>query len=326
MKKFILTIVSIIVILILSIFIGNKTKKEDLEKIVVSEVTHSVFYAPWYVAIENGYFKDENLDVEVVLTPGADKVATSIISGNAHIGFSGPEATIYLYNNSKQKLITFAALTKRDGQFIVGDCALKDNFKMNDLVGKKVLAGRSAGMPLMMFEYALYKSNIDSKSVNIDTSVEFSGLTGAYIGGNGDFVNLFEPNALALEKQSYGCVLASLGEISGIVPYTTFYAKEDYIKNNSMNIKKFNKALNKGLRFVKTNDSKTIANAIINQFPDTSLDDLTKIVDRYKQADSWYDSTYIYKGDYDRLEDIMIYGGTIKEKVDSNILITNDFN
>jgi len=326
MKKFILTITSIIVILILSIFIGSKTKKEDTEKIVVSEVTHSVFYAPWYAAIENGYFKDENLDVEVVLTPGADKVATSIISGDANIGFSGPEATIYLYNNSKQKLITFAALTKRDGQFIVGDCALKDNFKMSNLVDKKVLAGRSAGMPLMMFEYALYKSNIDSKSVNIDTSVEFSGLTGAYIGGNGDFVNLFEPNALALEKQGYGCVLASLGEISGIVPYTTFYAKEDYIKNNSMNIKKFNKALNKGLRFVKTNDSKTIASAIINQFPDTSLDDLTKIVDRYKQADSWYDSTFIYKGDYDRLEDIMIYGGTIKEKVNPSILITNDFN
>lgn len=326
MKKFILTITSIIVILILSIFIGNKTKKVETEKIVVSEVTHSVFYAPWYVAIENGYFKDENLDVEVVLTPGADKVATSIISGDANIGFSGPEATIYLYNNSKQKLITFAALTKRDGQFIVGDCKLKDNFKMSDLVGKKVLAGRSAGMPLMMFDYALYKSNIDSKSVNIDTSVEFSGLTGAYIGGNGDFVNLFEPNALALEKQGYGCVLASLGEISGIVPYTTFYAKEEYIKNNSMNIKKFNKALNKGLRFVKTNDSKTIASAIINQFPDTSLDDLTKIVDRYKQADSWYDSTFIYKGDFDRLEDIMIYGGTIKEKVNPSILITNDFN
>lgn len=326
MKKFILTITSIIVILILSIFIGNKTKKVETEKIVVSEVTHSIFYAPWYVAIENGYFKDENLDVEVVLTPGADKVATSIISGDANIGFSGPEATIYLYNNSKQKLITFAALTKRDGQFIVGDCKLKDNFKMSDLVGKKVLAGRSAGMPLMMFDYALYKSNIDSKSVNIDTSVEFSGLTGAYIGGNGDFVNLFEPNALALEKQGYGCVLASLGEISGIVPYTTFYAKEEYIKNNSMNIKKFNKALNKGLRFVKTNDSKTIASAIINQFPDTSLDDLTKIVDRYKQADSWYDSTFIYKGDFDRLEDIMIYGGTIKEKVNPSILITNDFN
>lgn len=326
MKKIIFTITSIIAILILSIFIGNKTKKEDNEKIVVSEVTHSVFYAPWYVAIENGYFKDENLDVEIMLTPGADKVATSVISGDADIGFSGPEATIYLYNNSKQKLITFASLTKRDGQFIVGDCSLKDSFEISDLVGKKVLAGRSAGMPLMMFEYALYKSNIDIKNVIIDTSVEFSGLTGAYIGGNGDFVNLFEPNALALEKQGYGCVLASLGEISGIVPYTTFYAKEEYIKNNSLNIKKFNRALNKGLRFVKVNDAKTIASSIINQFPDTSLEDLTKIVDRYKEADSWYDSTFIYKGDYDRLEDIMLYGGTINEKVNPSILITNDFN
>lgn len=326
MKKFILTISSIIVILILSMFIGNKTKNENNNKIIVSEVTHSVFYAPWYVAIENGYFKDENIDVEVMLTPGADKVATSVISGDADIGFSGPEATIYLYNNSKEKLITFASLTKRDGQFIVGDCSLKNSFKISDLVGKKVLAGRSAGMPLMMFEYALYKSNIESKNVIIDTSVEFSGLTGAYIGGNGDFVNLFEPNALALEKQGYGCVLASLGEISGIVPYTTFYAKEEYIKNNSHNIKKFNKALNKGLRFVNANDAKTIASSIINQFPDTSLEDLTKIVDRYKKADSWYDSTFTYKGDFERLEDIMLYGGTINEKIDPGILITNDFN
>ncbi len=142
MKKIIICIVFLI-ILILSLIYFIKPKKDD-NKIIVSEVTHSVFYAPWYVAIENNYFKNEGLDVEVILTPGADKVAASILSDDAQIGLSGPEATIYVYNNSKEKLITFASLTKRDGQFIVGDCKLKNNFTLEKLKGKKVLAGRTA--------------------------------------------------------------------------------------------------------------------------------------------------------------------------------------
>ena len=229
MKKITLLILAIFIIS--SIYIFNVLKKDN-NKIVVSEVTHSVFYTPWYVAIENGYFKDEGLDIEVLLTPGADKVASSVLSGDANIGLSGPEVTIYVYNNSDIKLKTFASLTKRDGQFIVGDCKYKDNFKMEDLINKKVLAGRSAGMPLMMFEYALNKSNIDKNKVIIDTSVDFASLTGAFISKRGDFVNLFEPNATKIEKEGMGCVLASLGEITGVVPYTTFYAREEYINEN----------------------------------------------------------------------------------------------
>ena len=181
----------ITIVFIITIFLVFK-KDDNKDKITVSEVTHSVFYAPWYAAIENNYFKDEGIDLEVILTPGADKVATSVISGDAQIGFSGPEATIYVYNNSKQKLISFASLTKRDGQFIVGDCKYKDNFKLSILKDKKVLAGRTGGMPLMMFEYALKKSNVNTSDVKINKSVEFSALTGAYISHQGDFVNLFE--------------------------------------------------------------------------------------------------------------------------------------
>lgn len=325
MKKIIITISTIIIIIACSLlFVTKKENKND--KLVVSEVTHSVFYAPWYIALENGYFEEEGLEIEVMLTPGADKVATSVLSDDANIGFSGPEATIYVYNNSQEKLITFASLTKRDGQFIVGDCSLKDTFTMNDLIGKTILAGRSGGMPLMMFEYALKESNIDKKDVDINTSIEFAGLTGAYIGKEGDFVNLFEPNATALEKENYGCVLASLGNISGVVPYTTFYAKEEFINNNKEKIQKFNNALNKGIKFVHENDSKTIALSIINQFPDTSLEDLTKIIERYKNADSWYTNTYVNIDDYNRLVDIMIYGGSIDKKVSVEILLTNEFN
>lgn len=324
MKKIILSIFSIL--LIISIGFNLYLKKDKPNKLIVSEVTHSIFYTPWYVALENNYFKDEGLDIEVLLTPGADKVASSILSNDAHIGFSGPEATIYVYNNSKEKLISFASLTKKDGQFIVGDCSLKDKFKLTDLKEKTILAGRSAGMPLMMFEYALYMSNINKVNVNIDTSVEFSGLTGAYIAKQGDFVNLFEPNATTIENQKLGCVLSSLGELTGNVPYTTFYAKEEFIKTNKDLLTKFNKALNKGLEFTKNNDSNTIAKVIQNQFPDTNIQDLTNIIERYKNIDAWYTNTTININDYDRLQEIMILGKSIESKINSDTLITNEFN
>ena len=316
----------IIALLIVCTFFIVFRKDNENKKITVSEVTHSVFYTPWYVALENGYFKSSGLDIEVILTPGADKVASSVLSGDAQIGFSGPEATVYVYNNSTEKLISFASLTKRDGQFIVGPCKLKDKFKMTNLINKTVLAGRSGGMPLLMFKYALKESNIDEKLVNIDTSVDFSSLSGAFIGKQGEFVNLFEPTANKIEKEKYGCVLSSLGKISGVVPYTTFYAKEKFISENANIIKKFNQALNKGIRFVKENDEITIANSIKNQFNDLEFDDLVTVIKRYKDADSWYNSTYINIDDYNRLLDIMMYGKVIDKKVDINLLVTNEYN
>ena len=196
MKKVIIYL--FILAFITSLFIYYKVSKEKVindDYIKLSEVTHSVFYTPLYVSIEKGYFKENNIDIELLLTPGADKVATSVLSNDANIGLSGPEATIYVYNNSGQKLITFSSLTKKDGQFLVGDCKLKDNFKITDLKNKKVLAGRSGGMPLLMFKYALKELKIDEKDVDIDTSVEFAGLTGAFISKQGDFVNLFDDGA-----------------------------------------------------------------------------------------------------------------------------------
>lgn len=323
MRKLLLTIISLILILITTLYyFYNK----DDNKIVLSEVTHSVFYTPLYVAIEKGYFKEENLNIELILTPGADKVATSVLSGDAQIGLSGLEATIYVYNNSKQKLINFASLTKKDGQFIVGDCKYKDNFTLKDLKNKKVLAGRTGGMPLMMFKYALKLNNIDENEINIDTSIDFASLSGAYISKQGDFVNLFEPNATKIENEKYGCVLSSLGNITGTVPYTTFYAKDEFIKENKNIIKKFNNAINKALIYVNKNNSYDIANTIINQFPDTNINELEKLIDRYKQIDSWYPTTYINLNDFDRLQDILLYNETINEKIDPNILVTNEYN
>jgi len=320
-------IISLIIILFLfSMFIICKkiNKKEDnLEHIKVAEVTHSVFYAPLYVAIEKGYFQDYGLDIELILTPGADKVSAAVLSDDVEIGFCGPESSIYVYNGKEKDYIqSFAGLTKRDGQFIVSRKNIK-NFKMEDLIGKEVLAGRKGGMPVLNFENALINSNIDKNEVNINTSVEFSALSGSFIGGQGDFVNLFEPNATKLEKEGYGYVVGSVGMISGEVPYTAFNAKKSYIKNNKETLKNFNKAINEGLKYVKEHDEKDIANAIINQFPDSSINDVTTIVKRYKESDSWLENTFISEKSFKNLEDIMIKANLIKEYVPYKDLIIN---
>ena len=324
MKKIIIICLFIFVLILGSIlFFNKKDSDKKLQKIVVSEVTHSAFYAPWYVAIEEGYFEDEGLDIEVILTSGANNVVAAVLSNDVNIGLCGPEATIYVYNEGEKDYIqTFSGLTKRDGQFIVSRKKI-ENFTMKDMVGKEVLAGRVGGMPELNFLNALKNSNIDKKDVNINTTVDFASLSGSFIGGTGDFVNLFEPNATMLEKMGFGYVVGSVGELSGEVPYTAFNARKSYIENNQDVIKKFVKAINKGLKYVSDNSSEKIANAIINQFPDTSINDLISIIDRYKDADSWLSTTNISKESFVNLEDIMIESYQLKEYVNYEDLIIN---
>lgn len=324
MKKIIIICLFIFVLILGSIlFFNKKDSDKKLQKIVVSEVTHSAFYAPWYVAIEEGYFEDAGLDIEVILTSGANNVVASVLSNDVNIGLCGPEATIYVYNEGEKDYIqTFSGLTKRDGQFIVSRKKI-ENFTMKDMVGKEVLAGRVGGMPELNFLNALKNSDIDKKDVNINTTVDFASLSGSFIGGTGDFVNLFEPNATMLEKMGFGYVVGSVGELSGEVPYTAFNARKSYIENNQDVIKKFVKAINKGLKYVSDNSSEKIANAIINQFPDTSINDLISIIDRYKDADSWLSTTNISKESFVNLEDIMIESNQLKEYVNYEDLIIN---
>lgn len=291
---------------------------------MVAEVTHSVFYAPMYIAIENGYFEEENLKIDLILTPGADKVSSAVLSGDVNIGFAGAESAIYIYEkNEKDYLQIFAGLTKRDGQFIISKTK-NENFKLTDLYGKQILVGRSSGMPALNFLNALKKEGIDESKININYSVDFASLSGAFIGSKDyHYVNLFEPNALKLENEGYGHVVASIGLLSGEMPYTTFYAKKSYVENNSNVINSFRNAINKGLKFVKENDEQTIAKSILKQFPDTSLNDLTKIVKRYKDADSFLESTYISENLLENLEDIMIDNNLLKDYVPYDKLIIN---
>ena len=307
--------ITIIAISVATITIINGKEKNNLTKIKLAEVTHSIFYAPQYVAINEGYFEDEGLEIELILTPGADKVMAAVLSKDVDIGFSGSEATIYVYQNGEKDYVqTFAGWTQKDGSFLVARKKY-DNFKLEELKGKYVIGGRAGGMPEMTFEWALRQNGIDpQKDLIIDTSIAFAAMQGAFIGGTGDFVTLFEPNATSVEKEGLGYVVAYIGELGGNVPYTAYNARKSYIENNPKIIKSFCNAIQKGLDYVKNNDPETIAQKIISFFPDTSHSDLTKMIERYKNGNAWKEKININEEEWNHLQDIMIASKELTEK------------
>ena len=265
--------------------------EEKLTKVTLNEVAHSIFYAPQYVAIEEGYFAEEGLDLTLVTGFGADKVLTALISGEADIGFMGAEASIYAYQEgATDPAVNFAQLTQRAGNFLVARKEMKD-FKWEDLKGKKVLGGRKGGMPEMVFEYILKKNGIDpQKDLTIDQSIDFGSTAAAFTGDDSAAYTVeFEPSATILEKEGAGYVVASLGEASGYVPYTSYSAKESYMKENPEIIQKFTNALQKGMDYVQSHTPEEIAEVIAPQFKETDLDTITTIVKRYYDQDSLKD-------------------------------------
>ena len=324
MKKKLIIIFSFIIILLiaLSVLFNNKNKDTNLKKVRVAEVAHSIFYAPSYVALHNGYFKDYGLDVEILLTPGADKVTAAVLSGDVEIGFSGSEATIYVYQQGeKNYLKTFAGLTQKDGSFIVSREKI-DDFKLSDLKGKYYVAGRVGGMPEMTLEYILTKNGIDpKKDITLDTSIAFAAMQGAFIGGTGDFVSLFEPNATKVEQEGFGYIVASLGELGGVVPYTAYNARCSYIEDNKDIIENFTKAIQKGLDYVHNHTSKEIAEVIKDEFPDTSVSDLATVIERYKSVDTWPTTTEFTRESFEHLQDIMINAGQLETKANYEDLV-----
>ena len=325
MKKRIVFMVICLIVIVIGLVTFKKLNNNDntLTKVKVAEVTHSAFYAPLYIALENGYFKDQGLDVELILTSGADKVSAAVLSNSVDIGFAGAESAIYIYNGGeKDYLQVFSGLTKRDGQFILSRSSNKD-FSLEDLIGKEILVGRKGGMPALNFLNALKKANINPKDIDINYSVEFAALSGSFISGVGDYVNLFEPNATLLEKEEYGYTVASIGLLSDEVPYTAFYARKSYIKNNEDILNKFTNAINKALDYTDKHDSDKIAKDILNQFPDTSLNDLTKIINRYKEADSWQKTSFVSEESFKNLENIMLDNDLIKDYVPYKDLVHN---
>ncbi len=326
MKKIILFLNIIIVMVMV---LGCKTNK--LTKVTLSEVTHSIFYAPQYVAITKGYFEEEGLKIDLVNAGGADRVMASLLSKDADIGFSGPEATIYVYNNGQSDyMINFAQLTQKDGSFIVG--REKDpSFSLEKLRGKSILGGRLGGVPEMTLEYVIKKQGLTvsrtgfDKDVYVRTDIQFNAMAGSFVNGEGDYSTLFEPTATSLEKAGKVHVLASVGQFSDYIPYTSYYVTKSYMEKNPLIIEKFTKAIYKGQQFVTNSTDQEVATELQKTFNDLSIDELTTIVKRYREADVWCKTPYFSEKGLNTLMDVMEEAKELSKRAPFDKIVNNNF-
>jgi NitT/TauT family transport system substrate-binding protein len=296
------------------------------EKIVLNEVTHSVFYAPLYAAISLGYFADEGLEIELVNGGGADKSMTALLTGQADIGLMGPEAAIYVFNEGREdSAMVIGQLTKRDGSFLMGRKPAAE-FQWSDLANKTVIGGRKGGVPEMTLEYVLRKNGLEpGVDVTVDTSIQFNLMGGAFEGGAGDYVTLFEPTASLFEQEGKGYILAAVGQESGEVPYTAFQATKSYIKEHPDTIKSFLKAVYRGQQWVQKASDKELAEAIVDFFPDTSVETLMLVAKSYRQIDAWMDTPVMKEEAFNRLQEIIIQAGVLTEKTDFANVVDNSY-
>ncbi|WP_242875955.1 ABC transporter substrate-binding protein [Cellulosilyticum sp. I15G10I2] len=303
--------------------------KGGVTDIKVAEVTHSIFYAPQYVALEKGFFEEEGLKVELVGAQGADKTMAALLSGEVQIGFMGPEASIYVYNQgSKDYAINFAQVTKRDGSFLVSRVN-EPEFKFENLKGKEVIGGRKGGVPEMTLEYVLKNNGLTigeaNSDVNVRTDIQFAAMGGAFTGGEGDYVTLFEPVATSLEKAGLGYIVASIGKESGEIPYTAYCALESYMKKHPDIIQKFTNAIYKGQQFVMNHSAEEIAPIIAPQFKELSHEDLVTVIERYKAIDAWCSDPVLKEESLNRLMDVMELAGELDKRAEYSQIVNTDF-
>lgn len=301
-------------------------KVEQVTKVRLSEVTHSIFYAPQYVALTKGFFKEEGLEVELSNGAGADKVMTAVLTGQVEIGFAGPEASVYVYNEGKEdNSIVFAQLTNGDGTFLMGRKPAP-NFKWSDVKGKNIIGGRKGGMPEIILQYVLRNNGlIPGKDVMIDTTMQFAAMPGAFIGGQGDYVIVFEPTASEMEKAGEAYIVASLGKSSGEVPYTAYFAKKSYIEKNPNTIQKFTNAIYKGQRWVDTHTPEEIAQAIKPHFPDANDQILATVVKRYKEQNTWKKDPILLEKDLNVLQKALQDAGELNKVAPYDKIVSKVF-
>ena len=324
MKKILSFLLVLSILFISPIGCGNK--KEQLTTVRVNEVTHSIFYAPFYVAIEMGYFEQENIKIELTNGGGADKSMTALLSNSADIGLMGPEAAMYVYLNGKQNYPKiFGQLTKRDGSFLISR-EREETFDYSSLIGKEIIAGRKGGVPAMTLAYMLMeKGLIDGKNITLNYDVQFNLTAAAFEGGTGDYCTLFEPTASEFEREGKGYVVASIGKDSGEIPYTAFMALNEYITQNENLIRGFLRAVYKGLQFVKTATQEELVTALKKQFPGISDESIIVSIKRYNECDAWVSDMTMKKESFNRLQEIMIYAGELSQKVEYEQLILTQY-
>ena len=323
MKK--LAAILLCLALVAGVLTGCGAEKEGLTKIKISEVAHSVFYAPQYVAMSQGFFEEEGLEVELLNGGGADKVMTSVLTGEVQIGLAGPEACIYVHlEGSEDAPKVFAQLTNCDGAFLVG--RNEEDFSWENLRGKTIIGGRKGGVPEMTLEYVMKQNGVVPQvDAVVDTSVQFNMMAGAFTGGNGDYVALFEPTATEVELAGQGYVLCSIGEESGEIPYTAYFASQSYLKEHGDLVQKFTNAIAKGQKWVENHTDLEVAQAIQNQFPDTDLAVLQQVSARYRAIGAWKAVPTMESEDFDRLMDVMEEAGELEARVEFDRFVTNEF-
>jgi len=330
MKKLIITLIVIAVIAATVIIIFNNiddnTDRPTITTLQVNEVTRSVFYAPQYLAISNGFFEEEGLKIELTTGQGADKVMTAVLAGQSDIGFCGPEAAIYVYNEGKEDYIeVFAQMTQKDGSFLVSK-EPTDNFQWTDLKGKTVIPGRKGGVPYMTFEYVLKQNGINPQTdLVLDDSIKFDLMAGAFAGGNAEYVTLFEPTASMTQEAGKGYIVASVGEASGEIPYTAYCAKKSYIDENPTIIEGFTRAIYKGEQWVKEHTAREIAEKIQKFFPDTTIKSLETSVQKYKDIDAWKENPILEETSFNKLQEVMAEAGELDTKAPYDKVVNNTF-
>ncbi|MBD5636689.1 MAG: ABC transporter substrate-binding protein [Clostridia bacterium] len=298
---------------------------DNLTKLKICEVTHSVFYAPLYLADSLGYFKEEGLKIQLTNGGGADSVMASVLSGNTDIGFCGPEAAIYVaIGDTKDQPTVFAQLTKRDGSFLVSRKE-EPNFKWTDLKGKELLIGRRGGVPAMTFEYVLKENGFTSSEMNINYGVEFNFMTAAFAEGTGDYCTMFEPTASEFQASGKGYIVASVGEESGVVPYTGFIAKRSWLNKYDDRARGFVRAMLKAVEYTQTHEAAEIASHIMGHFPDASLESMTVSIANYKKIDSWFTDLAMPEESFTRLQDIIDSAGELSQRVEFSKVVDNKY-
>ncbi|SHJ61737.1 NitT/TauT family transport system substrate-binding protein [Geosporobacter subterraneus DSM 17957] len=320
-----ISFILVFTLLLSMVFTGCSSNKE-LTKIKLSEVTHSVFYAPQYVAISEGFFAEEGLEVELINGQGADKVMAALLSDQVDIGFMGPEASIYVYNQgATDYAVNFAQLTQRDGSFFLAREPMP-NFKFDDVRGKSIIGGRKGGVPNMTLQYVLRKYGVEPGiDAEVRTDIQFPVMAGAFTGGEGDFVALFEPAASLVEKEGKGYIVASIGAEGGYIPYTAYSAKKSYIEKNPEVIQRFTNAIYKGMKWVETHTAEEIAKSIAPHFPESDLDILTRVAERYKAQDTWKPDLVLTEDGLNHLMYIMEQAGELDKRAPYDAIVITEF-
>lgn len=302
------------------------SSKNDLQTVRLCEVTHSIFYAPQYAAMELGYFEEEGIEIELSNGGGADKVMSAVLSDSMDIGLAGPEACIYVYNEGNDDYPqVFAQLTKRDGSMLVGRTEQPD-FTWQSLKGSHILPGRKGGVPYMAFEYALKENGLDpAADLLLDTSVQFDNMTGAFLGGTADYVTVFEPAASSLQAEGKGYIVAAVGDAVGDLPYTAYFAKSSYMEENAELIQGFTNAVAKGEAWVKTHSAEEVAKLVAPHFADTDLELLTSAVENYQKVGAYCETPVMSKESFDRLQTVMESAGELSQRAAFDAVVNNTF-